>query len=163
MTPGSQMPTDHRDAADWASRVAEQLPPADVHQLARAAADGITAVRGLRATAGASVLRNACDQLLGKLNTTNPAYIAGLLDGAARAIERAHRHQSIHVVWTGPESGITSSRLTAATVTELIAFAPALFVSMAHPLTAVVPLSDAPAAGTSIHTVGVTGTAVKVT
>lgn len=121
MTPGSQMPTGHRDTADWASRIAEQLPPADVHQLARAAADGIPAVRGLRAAAGASVLRNACDQLLGKLNTTDPAYIAGLLDGAARAIERAHWHQSIHVVWTGPESGITSSRLTAATVTELIA------------------------------------------
>lgn len=121
MTPGSQMPTGHPDAADWASRIAEQLPPADVRQLARAAADGIPAVRGLRATAGASVLRNACDQLQGKLNTADPAYIAGLLDGAARAVERAHQHQSIHVVWTGPEAGATSSRLTAAAVIGLIA------------------------------------------
>ena len=121
MTPGSQIATGHHDAADWASRIAEQLPPADVRQLARAAADGIPAVRGLRATAGASVLRNAYDQLLTKLNTADPACIAGLLAGAARAVERAHRHQSIHVVWTGPESGVTSSRLTAATVIDLIA------------------------------------------
>ena len=44
-----------------------------------------------------------------------------MLAGAARAVERARQHQSIDVVWTGPESGVTSSRLTAATVIELIA------------------------------------------
>jgi cardiolipin synthase A/B len=121
MTSDSHIATGHGDAADWASRIAEQLPPADVRQLALAAADGSPSVRGLRAAAGASVLRTACDQLLARLNSADPAYLAGLLAGAARAIERAHRQQSIHVVWTGPESGVTSSRLTAATVIDLIA------------------------------------------
>jgi cardiolipin synthase A/B len=74
----------------------------------------------LRAATAAPVLRNACDQLLATLDHVSPAYVAGLLDGAARAVEHAHRHQSIDVVWTGPESGITTSRLTAATVIDLI-------------------------------------------
>jgi cardiolipin synthase A/B len=36
------------------------------------------------------------------------------------AVERVRRHQSVSVVWTGPESGVSSSRLTAAAVIELI-------------------------------------------
>jgi phosphatidylserine/phosphatidylglycerophosphate/cardiolipin synthase-like enzyme len=111
------------DAATWACRVAEQLPQADVLRLARAAADGVPAVRGLRAQTAAPVLRSTCDQLLARLTSADPAYLAGLLNGAARAVERAHRHQTVDVVWTGPESGVTTSRLTAATVTDLIAAA----------------------------------------
>jgi phosphatidylserine/phosphatidylglycerophosphate/cardiolipin synthase-like enzyme len=107
------------EAADWAARIAEELPGADVRRLARAAADGPPAVRQLRAQTAAPVLRDACDQLLARL-TGADAYVAGLLDGAARAVGRARQHQTVDVVWTGPESGITTSRLTAATVTELI-------------------------------------------
>ena len=80
---------------------------------------GPGSVRQLRARTPAPVLRNACDQLLTRLNGEDP-YLAGLLAGAARAIERTRRHQSIDVVWTGPDSGVTTGRLTAATVTELI-------------------------------------------
>jgi len=107
------------DTADWASRIAEELPGPDVRQLARAASSGPPAVRHLRARTPAPVLRDACDQLLARLTGEDP-YLAGLLTGAARAVERAGQHQTIDVVWTGPESGITTGRLTAATVTELI-------------------------------------------
>jgi phosphatidylserine/phosphatidylglycerophosphate/cardiolipin synthase-like enzyme len=108
------------DAATWACRVAERLPPADVRQLARAAADGVPGVRKLRTQTSASVLRSTCDQLLAMLATSHPLYLEGLLTAAARAVERTHRYQSVDVVWTGPESGVTTSRLTAATVIDLI-------------------------------------------
>ena len=107
------------DPADWASQVAERLPASDVRRLARAAGGGPNAVRRLRAHTAAPILRDACDQLLARTSGEDP-YLAGLLAGAARAVDRARRHQSIDVVWTGPDSGITTSRLTAATVTELI-------------------------------------------
>jgi cardiolipin synthase A/B len=120
MTAAGHLHMDHMDAADWASQIAERLPAADVRELARAAAEGIGAVHALRAATAAPVLRNTCDQLLTKLEHAGEAYVAGLLAGAARAVERAHRHQSVDVVWTGPESGITTSRLTAAAVIDLI-------------------------------------------
>jgi phosphatidylserine/phosphatidylglycerophosphate/cardiolipin synthase-like enzyme len=119
--PGGGSVTDPYDGiADWACRTAEQLPAADVRRLAEAAATGAPGVRQLRASAGSVILRDACDQLLHRLGHTESAYLAGLLTGAARAVERARRHQSVSVVWTGPESGVSSSRLTAATVIELI-------------------------------------------
>jgi len=105
---------------DWACRTAERLPTADVRRLAEAAAAGAPGVRHLRATTGSSILRDACDQLLRRLASAESAYLAGLLTGTARAVERARRHQSVSVVWTGPESGVSSSRLTAAAVIELI-------------------------------------------
>jgi len=108
------------DNAGWASRVAEHLPAADVNRLANAAAHGPAAVRALRGQAGAAVLRNACDELLAKLSEQNAGYLAGLLAGAAEAIGRARQNQSLHVVWTGPETGSGAGRLTAATVIDLI-------------------------------------------
>jgi cardiolipin synthase A/B len=107
------------DPADWASQVAERLPASDVRRLARAAGGGPKAIRRLRAQTAAPVLRDACDQLLARTSGEDP-YLAGLLAGAARTTERARQHQSIDVVWTGPGSSVTTSRLTAATVTELI-------------------------------------------
>jgi hypothetical protein len=108
------------DPADWASRMAERLLAADIRDLARATAEGVPAIRALRAATAAPVVRNACDQLLARLDRLAPDYLAGLLDGAASAIERTRRHQSVDVVWTGPASGITTSRLTAATVIDLV-------------------------------------------
>ena len=117
---GGSVTNPHDGMADWACRTAERLPAADVRGLAEAAAAGAPGVRQLRASAGSVILRDACDQLLHQLGHTESAYLAGLLTGAARAVERARRHQSVSVVWTGPESGVSSSRLTAATVIELI-------------------------------------------
>jgi cardiolipin synthase len=118
---GGGSAVDPRDsAAEWACRTAERLPIADVRRLAEAATAGEPGVRQLRATAGSVILRDACDQLLWRLGYAEPVYLAGLLTGTARAVERARRHQSVSVVWTGPESDISSSRLTAAAVIELI-------------------------------------------
>ena len=79
------------------------------------------------------ILRDACDQLLHRLGYAEPAYLSGLLTGTARAVDRARRHQSVSVVWTGPESGASSSRLTAAAMAGylfLVIWGPE-FVSMA--------------------------------
>lgn len=109
------------EVADWASVLGERLPHADVRRLAAAAMQGEPGVGALRATAASAVLREACDQLTRRLPHAEPAYLAGLLAGAAQAVGRARRAQSVSVVWTGPESHVTSSRLTAATVVDLIA------------------------------------------
>ncbi len=99
-------------------------------------------MRQLRSVAGSVILRDACDQVLRQLaagaasraaSPAGPAYLAGLLAGAAHAVERARSRQSVQVAWTGPSSGATSSRLTAAAVINLIAEARAeiLLVSYA--------------------------------
>jgi phosphatidylserine/phosphatidylglycerophosphate/cardiolipin synthase-like enzyme len=119
--------------ADWACGLAEQLPLGDVRQLARAAYGGESEVRQLRAKAASVILRDACDQVLHRLTWAEPKFVAGYLAGAAHAVERARSRQSVQVVWTGPSSGATSSRLTAAAVINLIAEARAeiLLVSYA--------------------------------
>ena len=118
---GGSVRDPHDGMADWACRIAERLPTADVRRLAEAAAAGEPGVRQLRAT---HRLRRSCGtratSCCERLGYAEPAYLAGLLTGAARAVERARRHQSVSVVWTGPESGVSSSRLTAAAVIELI-------------------------------------------
>ncbi len=108
------------DVEVWACRLAERLPSGDVLHLARAAAGGEPGVRQLRATTASPILRDACDQMLRLLGHAESAYLSGLLTGAALAAERARHYQSVSVVWTGPESGMSSSRLTAAAVIELI-------------------------------------------
>ena len=118
--PGSGPVSHQHDVEDWASRLAERLPSSDVRHLARAAAEGEPGVRQLRATTASPILRDACDQLLRRLHYAKSAYLSGLLAGTAHAIERARYYQSVSVVWTGPESGVSSSRLTAAAVIELI-------------------------------------------
>ena len=114
-------PVSHaHDVENWACRLADRLPSADVRHLARAAAGGEPGVRQLRATTASPILRDACEQLLRRLRHAESAYLSGLLAGAACAVERARHNQSVSVVWTGPESGVSSSRLTAAAVIELI-------------------------------------------
>ena len=110
-----------RADADWASQIAERLPEADVLRLATAAAAGADAVRALRGQVSGPAVRDACDRVLTQLASGDPVFAAGALAGAAAAVRRARRHQSIDVVWTGPESGVATSRLTAATVIDLVA------------------------------------------
>jgi len=131
--PGGRSVADLRDVEDWACRISERMPVADVRRLAEAAAAGEAGARQLRATAGSVILRDACDQLSKRLAYAEPTYLSGLLAGAARAVERARRYQTVSVVWTGPESGVSSSRLTAAAVIDLIGMARAeiLLVSYA--------------------------------
>jgi cardiolipin synthase A/B len=110
----------HSGDAEWASLIAERLPEEDVLRLAAAAAEGADAVHALRGQVPAAVLREACDQVAALLNGSSPAYIAGLLTGSVTAVRRARVRQSLDVVWTGPESGVVTSRLTAATVIDLV-------------------------------------------
>jgi len=93
-----------------------------MRQLAQAALSGPPAAYQLRATSANVAVRTACDSLIARLAHAGeePAYLAGLLSGAARAVERARQQQSVKVVWTGPESEVHGSRLTAAAVIELI-------------------------------------------
>lgn len=110
-----------RDDPSWAAALAEQLPAGDMHRLAAAAAAGIDAVRTLRAEAAAGVLREACDQLSARLlGQSRPAYLAGVLAGAASAVALARKRQHVDVVWTGPETGTGAGRLTSSVVTDLI-------------------------------------------
>ena len=118
--PGGSPVSHPHDVEDWACRLADRLPSGDVQYLARAVADGEPGVRQLRATTASPIVRDACEQLLRRLRYAESAYLSGLLTGAARAVERARHYQSVSVVWTGPESGVLSSRLTAAAVIELI-------------------------------------------
>jgi cardiolipin synthase A/B len=118
--PGGSSVAGPRDVADWVCRISERLPAADVRRLAEAAAAGQPGVRQLRACAGSVILRDACDQLAKRLADAEPSYLSGLLAGAAHAVERARAHQTVSVVWTGPESGVSSSRLTAAALIDLI-------------------------------------------
>jgi cardiolipin synthase len=118
--PGGASVPQPPDVTDWACRIAERLPIADVRLLAEAAAEGEPGVRRLRATAGSVILRGACDQLSKRLAYAEPAYMSGMLTGAAHAVSRTRQQQSVSVVWTGPESGVSSSRLTAAAVIDLI-------------------------------------------
>jgi hypothetical protein len=108
------------DPESWACRLAERLPSGDIQRLARASVTGEAGVRRLRSTTGSVIVRDACDQLTAWFEHADPMYVSGLLAGAASALSQARRRQSVSVVWTGPESGVTSSRLTSATVTGLI-------------------------------------------
>ncbi|MGH3169622.1 MAG: hypothetical protein ACRDN0_27555, partial [Trebonia sp.] len=91
--PGGGLVADPRDTADWACRISERLPAADVRRLAQTALAGEPGVRQLRATAGSVILRDACDQLLRRLVYAEPLYVSGLLAGAAHAVSRARQHQ----------------------------------------------------------------------
>ena len=60
--PGGAPVSHPRDVTDWACRIGERLPIADVRRLAEAAASGEPGVRRLRAAAGSVILRGACDR-----------------------------------------------------------------------------------------------------
>ena len=49
----------------------------------------------------------------------SPLIVAGALRGAAAA-DRRHRGSSVDVVWTGRNSEITTSRVTAAAISEML-------------------------------------------
>ncbi len=108
------------DAVRVACDLATRLPRSDLVALARASGGGRGAVEALRAQATTGVVRDACDQLRDILGTCPADRLAGTLDGAASMAARAAIGSSVDVVWTGPSSTVTTSRLTAAVVVELI-------------------------------------------
>jgi len=102
-------------AATWA----RTLPAFELQQLARAAKDGAAALAAVRAEAFHSEMLRACDWVADRVAAGEGAYVAGLLDGAFTQ-HRLASGQSIEVVWTGPPSEVTSSRLTVAVIAALI-------------------------------------------
>jgi len=151
--PTAGSPGDLAFLQDWACALAEQLPFADVRRLSRAASAGESGLRQFRAEAPSAIVRDACDQVLRRLVHASPEYVAGLLSGAAFAVERARRRESVQVAWTGPESAVTSSRLTAAAVVDLIdsARSEILLVSYATQTEPTMRSALAAAAGRGVH------------
>ncbi|MFG2119707.1 DISARM system phospholipase D-like protein DrmC [Streptomyces sp. NPDC048710] len=106
---------------DLAIELAERLPYTDVKQLAHACRTGRTGLRALEAHVAGIAVRAACRRLRSHLpDTAEGPYAAGLLLGAAQARQRHHVDHRVDVVWTGPASGIQTSRLTSAVVGELL-------------------------------------------
>jgi phosphatidylserine/phosphatidylglycerophosphate/cardiolipin synthase-like enzyme len=100
--------------------IADRLPSSDVEALARAVAGGADGLESLRSATGSPVLRAACGKLLVLLGEHPAERLAGVLDGIAVAAGHERERQQIEVVWTGPDSGVGSGRLTATVVAELI-------------------------------------------
>lgn len=98
------------------------LPGDDINRLAVAVAAGVSQVGAFRADAGSERLRTACTELLGLLTSgIGPAELAAALLGAARGTQRQQQAQTLEVVWTGPSSTVTTSRLTAAVIAGVLA------------------------------------------
>jgi cardiolipin synthase A/B len=75
----------------------------------------------LKTTVTSGLGRAACDEAIELIGGgSSPEYLAGLLRGAGRAIRQERERQCVDVVWTGPHSSTTSSRLTSAVVIDLI-------------------------------------------
>lgn len=108
------------DPLDTAAGLARRLPAAAIVALSHAAGQGTRGLRQLRARSGTPAVRNACDRLIAHLRDgTDPAYLAGAVAAAGHA-EQHHRRATVEVVWTGPDSGRGTTRLTLAVVIDLI-------------------------------------------
>ncbi|MGW3083298.1 DISARM system phospholipase D-like protein DrmC [Streptomyces sp. NPDC001110] len=106
---------------ELAAELAEQLPPADIEQLARACRKGRPGLRALEAQVAGIAFRTACRRLRSQLSSdADGGYAAGLLTGAAQARRSHHFDHRVDVVWTGPASAVHTSRLTSAVVGEII-------------------------------------------
>lgn len=108
------------EPTEVAVQLAQSIPHADIEALAGATVAGPAAVHQLRSRASSPVLRGACDEITALLAVSPAPFIAGALLGAARAVQTERRHHTVDIVWTGPPSAVTTSRLTSAVVVELI-------------------------------------------
>ncbi|MFF0502983.1 DISARM system phospholipase D-like protein DrmC [Streptomyces fimicarius] len=106
------------DPISTVQALARELPSQDLYALSVAAGGGIAGLRDLRAQASSNIIRRACSQLIACLAHRSADYLAGALAAAATA--DTHKAQVVDVVWTGPHTRITSSRLTAHSITTLI-------------------------------------------
>lgn len=105
-------------AVSLATQLGRELPAPDIRLLAAAVRDGLVSLNQLRAeTAGAGV-RQACGQLLAASLDRDAAHVvAGVLLGS---LEPDPRRPHLDVVWTGPDSGAHTSRLTSTVLVDLI-------------------------------------------
>lgn len=109
------------EIAATVAALAGTLPAADLRTLAAALLSGESALAGLRARSGSDAIRAACVRLSGLLaRGVDAGTVAGALVGAAAAAAATRAETVIDVVWTGPTSEVTTSRLTSEVVAELI-------------------------------------------
>lgn len=104
--------------SDCLVRVTAQLPERDVAALAAALDGGYAGLERHRVHASSPAIRNACDTVRAAVNATSALFAAGVLLGALQA--RKMRASTLDVVWTGPPSKVTTSRLTSAAIVELV-------------------------------------------
>lgn len=105
-------------AVHLAVGIGHWLPAPDVRTLAAAVQKGPCALQAMRATAAGASVRDACHQLLAaELSPEDRHLVAGALLGTLESDPRAG---VLDVVWTGPGSGVATSRLTSAVVVDLI-------------------------------------------
>lgn len=99
-------------------RLSRDLPARDVRLLAEAVRGGAESVRRLSAAAAGVALREGCRSLLDAgLSASDCQLAAGAMLGALEVDPAA---ANVDVVWTGPDSGLSTGRLTSAVVVELI-------------------------------------------
>jgi phosphatidylserine/phosphatidylglycerophosphate/cardiolipin synthase-like enzyme len=102
--------------------IALSLPPRDCERIAAAmTAAGRDGLRHFAQITAGTLLRGAASELLEAWTIDRlPAEVAGLLRGASAGIARQRMEQAIDVVWTGPDSGLSTSRSTEVVVSELV-------------------------------------------
>lgn len=110
-------------ALDQIAALARHLPASSLQALSLAIGDGTAGLKHLRSQSTTNAARHACDQLITHLDDgAHPMFLAGALAAAGHAEQQRHQ-SSVEVVWTGPDSGHTGTRLTLAVITDLIASA----------------------------------------
>lgn len=75
----------------------------------------------MRGRSPSGVVSQACARLARELDTVDAGFLAGALHGALAVV--VEPSAAVDIVWTGPQSGETTGRLTSATVVDLIAAA----------------------------------------
>ena len=109
------------DVGVAAALLADRLPPDDVRRLAEATLAGTAGLTLARQRAGTGVLRGAVDEVARLLASgAAPQLLAGALLGASGGVAQERARQRVDVVWTGPHSSVSASRLTSAVVVDLI-------------------------------------------
>jgi phosphatidylserine/phosphatidylglycerophosphate/cardiolipin synthase-like enzyme len=107
--------------ASVAIALARSLPRVDVDRLAASLLDRPMALAELEARSGSAAVRDACRQLRAAITRGSDARVmAGALTGAAAAIDDARNNPRIDVVWTGPGSEVTTSRLTSEAIATML-------------------------------------------
>jgi len=106
---------------DRVAALAGDLPGNDIARLAHAATGGIPALNELRGNSANDRLRTACQTLIETIHHgADPLTLAGALLGSGATARRLRHEASVDVVWTGPTSEITTSRVTSAVIAELL-------------------------------------------
>ena len=105
---------------DGLVRWVRRVPAVDLLALTQAARTGPVALAAFRADCSHADVLLACDDIAELVAAGDGPYVAGFLEGALDQ-QRSTGGQSVDVVWTGPTSSVTSSRLTAAVIAALLA------------------------------------------